>query len=144
MQYWDTSTLAKLYVHEPDSALFSAHWTATGSITTSALTRWELFRVLARKEAEGLISLGASKVMFEEFLADVASGAITLAQMNLAVEDRFRDVILRLHRMSPPVFTRTLDGIHLATADLHQAGRFVATDTNLRKCATALGMSLYP
>ena len=144
MHYWDTSTLAKLYVNESDSALFSAHWRATGPITTSALTRWELFRLLARKETERLISPGASKQMFEEFFADVASGAIALVEMDAAVENRFRDVILRLHRMSPPVLTRTLDGVHLATADLHNAEELVATDTNLRKCAAALRLKLFP
>ena len=63
MQYWDTSALAKLYVSEPDSAQFAAYLAATGPITTSELARWELFRVLARKEAEGLIPTGAAEAI---------------------------------------------------------------------------------
>jgi hypothetical protein len=39
MHYWDTSTLAKLYVSEPDSAQFVAHLRATGPVTTSDLAR---------------------------------------------------------------------------------------------------------
>jgi hypothetical protein len=39
---------------------------------------------------------------------------------------------------------RTLDGIHLAAADLHGADSLVATDTNMRKCAAAIGLKLYP
>jgi len=42
------------------------------------------------------------------------------------------------------LFTRTLDGIHVAAADLHAATEFVSTDLNLRKCAAALGLSVYP
>lgn len=144
MRYWDTSTLAKLYVSEPDSAQFVGHLQATGPVTTSDLARWELFRVLARKESEGLISPGAAEIIFSKFLADVGAGAVALIPMGPPVEDRFRQLVLRLQRLSPPVATRTLDGIHLATADLHNAAEVVATDTNLRKCAAALGLQVYP
>ena len=144
MHYWDTSTLAKLYVAEPDSAQFSAHWTQTGVITSSALARWELFCVLARKEADGLIPSGAAEIIFNEFLADVDDGAVVLIPMQEAEEDRFRNLVLRLSRSKPPLFTRTLDGIHVATADLHGATEFVCTDLNMRKCAVAIGLSVYP
>jgi predicted nucleic acid-binding protein len=144
MHYWDTSTLAKLYVAESDSPQFSAHLSQTGVITTSALTSWELFCVLARKEADGLISSGAAEIIFEEFLADVGGGVVFLVPMDGAEEDRFRNLVLRLYRSKPPLFTRTLDGIHLATADLHGATEFVCTDLNLRKCAAAIGLAVYP
>jgi predicted nucleic acid-binding protein len=144
MHYWDTSTLAKLYVTESDSPQFSAHWSQTGIITTSALARWELFCVLVRKETDGLILPGATEIIFNEFLADVANGAVVLVAMNEAAEDRFRNLVLRLCRSKPPLFTRTLDGIHVATADLHGATEFVSTDGNMRKCAGAIGLAVYP
>ena len=144
MRYWDTSTLAKLYVAEPDSPQFSAHWSQTGFITTSALARWELFCVLARKEADGLISSGAAEVVFNEFLADVGRGAVVLVPMREAEEDRFRNLVLRLYRSQPPLFTRTLDGIHLATAVVHGATEFISTDLNLRRSAAAIGLAVFP
>jgi uncharacterized protein with PIN domain len=144
MNYWDTSTLAKLYVSEPDSAQFAAHLRATGPVSTSELARWELFRVLVRKESEGVISPGAAEVIFTKFLSDVGLGTVALIPMGPSVEERFRQVVLRLQRFSPPVATRTLDGIHLATADLHKAAEVVGTDLNLRKCAVALGLQVYP
>jgi uncharacterized protein with PIN domain len=144
MRYWDTSALAKLYVAESDSPQFSARWSQTGTITTSILARWELFCVLARKEADGLIPAGAAEIIFNEFLADVEGGAVVLVPMNEAEEDRFRDLVLRLCRSKPPLFTRTLDGIHVATAVLHGAIEFVSTDLNMRKCASAIGLALYP
>ena len=58
MHYWDTSTLAKLYVAESDSPQFSAH--------------------------------------------------------------------------------------HIATADYHGATGFVTTDVNMRKCAAAIGLNVFP
>jgi predicted nucleic acid-binding protein len=144
MQYWDTSTLAKLYIGEPDSAQFAAYLAATGPITTSELTRWELFRVLARKEAERVISIGAADAIFTGFLADVAAAKVGLVPMSSLVETRFQQLVLRLHRLNPPILARTLDGIHIATADLHGADALVATDTNMRKCAAAIGLKLYP
>lgn len=144
MQYWDTSTLAKVYVSEPDSAQFAAYLAATGPITTSELARWELFRVLARKEAGGLLPIGAAEAIFGSFLADVAASKVVLAAMDSLVETRFQQLVLRLHRLNPPLVVRTLDGIHLATADLHGTDALVATDTNMRKCAAAIGLKLYP
>ena len=144
MQYWDTSTLAKVYVSEPDSAQFAAYLAATGPITTSELTRWELFRVLARKEAGGLLPTGAAEVIFGRFLADVAAGKVALVPMDSQVETRFQQLVLRLHRLNPPLAVRTLDGIHIAAADLHGADALVATDMNMRKCAAAIGLKLYP
>jgi hypothetical protein len=144
MRYWDTSTLAKLYVTEPDSPQFSAHWAQTGLITTSALARWELFCVLARKEADGMIPSGAAEIIFNEFLTDVGGGTVALIPMQEAEEDRFRNLVLRLYRSKPPFFTRTLDGIHVAAADLHGATEFVSTDLNLRRCAAAIGLTVYP
>ena len=144
MQYWDTSTLAKLYVSEPDSGQFAAYLAATGPITTSELARWELFRVLARKTAGGLLPTGAAEVIFGRFLADVAVGKVRLVPIDPLVETRFQQLVLRLHRLNPPLLVRTLDGIHIATADYHGADALVATDTNMRKCAAAIGLKLYP
>ena len=78
MHYWDTSTLAKLYVAESDSAQFQSHLAATGSAATSVLARWEIFRVLARKEAEKVIIPGAAEVIFAKFEADIAASRVVL------------------------------------------------------------------
>ena len=144
MHYWDTSALVKLYVSEPDSQQFVAHLAATGPATSSELARWEIFRVFARKEADKVITTGAAETVFARFSADVASGRITFLPMSGDTEDHFRKLTLMLHRLAPPLFTRTLDAIHLATAQLHQAVELVATDVNLRKCAVAVGLKIFP
>jgi predicted nucleic acid-binding protein len=144
MQYWDTAALAKLYVSEPDSAQFAAHMVATGQIMTSDLGRWELFRVLARKETEGAIPTGAREALFARFMSDVAVGKVELMPLSPPLETRFQQLVLRLYRLSPPLLVRSLDAIHLATADFHGAEALVTTDANMRKCAAAIGMKLYP
>src|ERR1035437_4805014 len=103
MQYWDTSALAKLYVSEPDSAQFTAYLAATGPITTSDLARWELFRVLDRQEAKGLLPNGAAEIVFACFLADVAAGKVGLLPMDSPLETRFQQLVLRLQHLNPPL-----------------------------------------
>jgi len=144
MHYWDTSTLAKLYISEPDSTLFEGHLASAGTAVTSELTRWEFFRVAARKEAEGYIGAGKAEVVFARFLADVAVGRVTLLPFDETLENRYRDLVLRLHRLKPPIMSRTLDCMHLATAELTGAEEMVATDAGLRKAAGALGIKIFP
>lgn len=144
MRYWDTSTLAKLYISEPDSKIFETHLAASGTAVTSGLARWELFRVTARKEAEGFIGAGNAEIIFARFLADVSAGKVTLVPFDETVERRYRDLVLRLHRLKPPVVGRTLDCIHLATAELTGAEEVVVTDVGFRKVASVLGLKIFP
>jgi predicted nucleic acid-binding protein len=144
MHYWDTSTLAKLYVEEPDSGSFLARLATGIPAVTSELTRWELFRVAARKEAEGIIGAGQAETIFARFQADVSSGRITLLPFNQAVEIRYQEVVLRLHRLRPAVAARTLDCIHLATADLAGVEEVIVTDAGFRKAALAIGLKVFP
>src|ERR1700730_13399521 len=102
MRYWDTSTLAKLYVSEADSSVFAIHLAATGPGVTSELARWELFRVAAKKEAEGHIAAGTAEIVFAKFLADTATGRMMLVPFDEKVEQKYRSLALRLHRLKPP------------------------------------------
>jgi predicted nucleic acid-binding protein len=144
MRYWDTSTLAKLYVSEPDSKIFETHLSATGTAVTSELARWELFRVAARKEAQGFVGAGTADIIFARFLADVAAGKMTLVPFDEAVESRYRHLVLQLHRLKPPLVARTLDCIHLATAVLVGAEEVVVTDAGFRKAAAVIGLKVFP
>src|SRR6266481_3403670 len=114
MECWDTSALVKLYISEPDSAKFEARAASTGALVCSELVRWEFFRVLARKEAEGIILNGSTQKIFSKFLADVSAGNVKLTPMDQNLESRFRQLVVRLHSLSPPLVVRTLDGIHIA------------------------------
>lgn len=70
--------MVKLYVAEPDSGQFVSHLAATGSAASSALARWEIFRVFARKEADNVVIPGGAEAIFAKFETDVAAGRIDL------------------------------------------------------------------
>jgi predicted nucleic acid-binding protein len=144
MQFWDTSALVKLYISEPDSAIFISHTTSGGPLICAELTRWEFYRVLVRKEAEGVITNGAAQIVFAKFLRDVNDGKVRLTPMDQILESAFRKLVTRLYLARPPLVLRTLDGIHIANAELHGAAEFVATDVSMRKCAAAIGLKLFP
>jgi hypothetical protein len=143
MQFWDTSTLLKLYVPEPDSALFAAHLRVP-NIYASELARWELMRAVARKESEGAIPPQSAEVVFDRFQTDVASQRVVMIPVDAAVETQFRNLILQMHRRLPPVALRTLDAIHLATALLLPASEVVTTDTLMRSATVAAGLKVFP
>lgn len=67
MSYWDTSALAKLYVSEPDNAVFEPDAAATSRRIVSATTRLELRTVPRRREAEGSIAKGTAQVLHDAF-----------------------------------------------------------------------------
>jgi hypothetical protein len=61
MRYWDTSTLAKLYVAESDSPRFSAHW--FGCLSVNACPKLRDFRAMGVKhptKKTGAAKSGAS------------------------------------------------------------------------------------
>lgn len=143
MQYWDTSTLLKLFVPEPDSPLFAAHLSPS-AICISQVGQAEMLRAIARKEAEDAIPAMSAETAFGKFLTDVSAGRIAVLPFNARTEARFRTLVLEFHRRKPPIVVRTLDAIHLATAHLLPADEVVTMDGHMRAGATALGLKLFP
>lgn len=144
MYFWDSSALVKLYTPEVDSPVFESYLASHGPVNASELVRWELFRVLARKEADGVIHSGTTEKVFAGFERDVAEGKVLLEPLDQKVEQQFRQLILQVHRHKAGVLIRTADAIHIATAQMHNAVEFVVTDTTMRKCALAVGVKVFP
>ena len=143
MQYWDTSTLLKLYVPETDSAQFAAHMT-NSPVVSSELARWELLRAIVGKETSGAIPPNSSETVFAKFRSDVKTGRIVLLNADGAVETRFRSIVVTLHRRPTPILIRTADALHLATALNSSASEVVTTDVRMKEGAAALGLKVFP
>jgi len=144
MSYWDTSALLKLYVPEPDSQDFVEYARLHPGGVTAHLAAWEAFTAFRRKEAEGLIQPGAAKTLHETLLQDGRFGYWQWMELSPAVEIAFRQVLDRCFQLKPPLLIRTLDAIHLASAQVAVETEIVATDQRLRAVAKTLGCTLFP
>ena len=144
MSYWETSALAKLYIPEPDRAVFEQKVAAAPVCVTTRLAFYEMQRVAFRKENEGLIQAGTAETILNELALDIAADEIQVVEMDTLVEAEFKTVMAACYRSSTPLLIRTFDAIHLAAARVAGENEVVATDKRLRDAAKLLGLSLFP
>ena len=144
MSYWDTSTLGKLYLPEPDSADFPQKAAVDPAIATTRLALYEMRRVAFRKESEGFIQAGTAESVLAQVNQDIAAGQIRIVEMDARVEAEFNGIMATCYRYSPPLPIRTLDALHLASARADNQRELVATDRRMRDAAKLLGLSLFP
>ena len=144
MSYWDTSTLGKLYLSEPDSADFAQKAAVDPAITTTRLALYEMRRVAFRKESEGFIPAGTAENVLTQVNQDIAAGQIRVVELDARVEAEFNGIMATCYRHTPPLPIRTLDALHLASARADNQSEVIATDKRMRDAAKLLGLSLFP
>jgi len=120
--YLDSSALVKLVVEEPESGALRRYLRRRRPIVSSALARTEVLRALLLEGDEAL-----------------ARGRAVLARVELI---RVNDRILNAAAMLRPVETRSLDAIHLATAQglATDLARVVTYDERMLVAAKQLGI----
>jgi predicted nucleic acid-binding protein len=138
--YLDTCILVKLLVVEPDSE-FLIDSLEGQPLVTSELAQTEIFSALLARERAGKINANDRRRAWREFLSRVESKEIRLEPLNSIV---LRKAIHALDHCHPEVPLRTLDAIHLATADLCHDFPLATTDNRLRDAATLMGFSVFP
>jgi uncharacterized protein len=122
--YLDSSALVKLAVREPESAVLLRYLRRRRPLITSALARTEV--------ARALLPLGAEAVR---------RGDQVLARIDLL---RINDRVLDAAGAMLPVELRSLDVIHLATAQQLGAdlSRIITYDDRMAVAAEQLGMTV--
>lgn len=120
--YLDSSAVVKLAIEEPESAALRRHLRRRRPLMSSALARAEVVRAVLL-----------------EGPAAVARAGEVLARVELV---RVNDRVLGAAGMLRPPELRTLDAIHLATAQAlgTDLGLFVAYDLRLLQAAEGLGL----
>jgi predicted nucleic acid-binding protein len=138
--YLDTSIIVKLLVTEPDSEFFIRSLEGQ-ALTTSELAQTEVFSALLARERAGKISAGDRRLAWKEFQARIASEEIKIEPLNSVV---LRKAMHCLEFCHPPAPLRTLDAIHLATADLCQDFPLATTDARLANAAQTMHIPVFP
>lgn len=121
--YLDSSALVKLAIEEPESGALRRHLARRRELVSSALARTEVLRALLLEGEEGL-----------------ARGRSVLGRIDLV---RVNDRVLNAAGLLRPRDVRSLDAIHLATAQLlgSDLGQIVTYDERMLDAAAGLGMS---
>jgi len=144
-RYWDTSCILPLYIPEPGSAdLSELAGSQSEPLTSSQILGFEfLFAVHARVARKEIPESFASKVQ-RKFLSDLDAGRFLLLPLGEDMLVQVVQMTAGLIKRSPVLELRTLDGIHLATAEMLGSEEVVTNDKRMRKAAQALGMSALP
>jgi predicted nucleic acid-binding protein len=118
--YLDSSAIVKLVVAEPESAALRRYLRRRRPVVSSALARTEVIRALAFEGEEGL-----------------SRGRAVLARIDLL---RVNDRVLDAAGLLGPAEVRSLDAIHLATAQQlgSDLGQIVTYDARMTEAARHL------
>lgn len=144
MSYWDTSALVKLWVAEVDSAQFQQIAQGAERILTASIARFEARVVFRRREAEGALPAGEAAALSREMDEDIAGSRIGVQSVDAAVEREFWNLLDKCFSERPPVFVRTNDVLHIASALVAGETQFVTADSRQRAAAALLGFTILP
>lgn len=144
MSYGDSSALAKLFIMETDSDAYRVRAAAGFPLLSARLARYELATTFRRKEAEGLLQPGGAKVLRQRFDRFVARGRIILQPDVPSLRAKFDQVLEDCLSTTPPVFVRTNDALHIATALAAGETDFVSADIRQKKAAETCGLTVHP
>ena len=138
--YLDTSVLLKLFVRELDSEFYGK--LADGqALCSSVLAYTEFWSALLAKERGGAITAAQRQQAWSAFDLNVVEDLIDLTPMSPAIFKRANRILEKCH---PKVPLRSLDALHLASADQAQDWPLVTGDKRMRDAAALLGFSLTP
>jgi predicted nucleic acid-binding protein len=120
--YLDSSAIVKLVVAEPESRALRAHLRRRRPLVSSDLARTEVVRAL----------LPAGTIA-------VSRGREVLRRLDLV---RINDRVLDMAGTLEPAQVRSLDAIHLATAQLlgEDLGQVITYDDRMAEAARSLGL----
>jgi len=137
--YWDTACLLKLYCAEEDSARYIDLVEASEEPpVTSALTRTEIYFAFQQKFQRAETSGQTPGALFAVFREDVRKGRIFLVPLGEDVLAEARTLARKCYAAAAPVFLRSLDGIHLASARLMHCQQVHSTDARMNQAIEIL------
>ena len=139
--YWDTSCVLALNVPEEiSSQAANLASIEKGPLHSSSILEFEMTFAVHAKEARGEIPSGGSAKVLSQFQTDLQRGRYLLVPLGIDIKACTRDIAARTLQAEPPVFLRTLDGIHIATALELGSSELITADRKMADAATLLGI----
>ena len=138
--YLDTAVLVKLLVRETDSA-FYVSLVEGQPAWSSQLILTECLSALLRKEREGTIDAAHRRRAWRQVTTDAAAYRLSLVPVTGSLIERANAILEVCH---PGVAVRTLDALHIASAERCQSWPLCTNDRRMRAAASILGLPLSP
>ncbi len=113
MIYLDTSYIAKCYLNEPGTAEILAWLEGQSGLCCCYHGRLELHAAIHRHVREGRLSASDAQHVFDQFLADDASGVWVWYNVTPSL---VREACDRIRSIPAAVFLRSADALHLTCA----------------------------
>lgn len=136
--YLDTAIVVKLLVREPDSDFYAALVDGQPA-WSSQLLLVECFSALLRKERERAIDRRHRGRAWRQVTADVEARRLGLVPVTDSLVERANAILDVCHG---DVALRSLDAIHLASAERCQSWPLCSNDSRIRSAAAKLGLPL--
>jgi predicted nucleic acid-binding protein len=136
--YLDTSALLKRYLPERNSDSFESYFRDVESAQISRLTLVELRSALARKRREGRFDTAKEAEALNEISTDIQDGLLTV----FPASDLHFVAAFHLMGKLTELPLRTLDALHLATAQTLETDTLATADDVMRRAAEALGLNV--
>jgi uncharacterized protein len=138
MLFCDTSTLAKYYVPESDSAAVRSRLDLEDQVVLSQLARPELMAVFHRRLRERKWSWQQFHIVVRQFSNDDLGGFWSWAPLDGVIVEQAVKVYTTLPE---DIFLRTADCLHLVTALQHGFREIHTHDSHQMRAASALGLN---
>lgn len=138
MIYFDTAYLAKCYLNEPGADEVRALASSFPAISCCQSGEVELAAVFHRHLREEKIGRREFRVVIEQFLSDQAAGVWTWMPLTsdlLAESARF------FHSLSPSIFLRAADAVHLTCALRCGIREVYTNDRHMLAACKAFGLT---
>ena len=135
--YFDSALVAKFYLNEPGRDAVRRLAAQSGVVVTSGIAVAEVAAAFHRKFREGTVERAAHKALQGQFDHDIDQGLWTLIAPTEALLERVRALFVMLDRS---VFLRSLDALHVVTAQAERFDRLYSNDRHLLAACARVGM----
>lgn len=135
--YFDSALVAKFYLNEPGRDAVRRLAEQSGVVVTSGVAIAEVAAAFHRKFREGAIERATHTALHGQFAHDVEQGLWRLVGPTEALLERVRALFVTLDRS---VFLRSLDALHVVTAQAERFDRLYSNDRHLLAACPRVGL----
>jgi predicted nucleic acid-binding protein len=136
--YFDSALVAKFYLNEPGREAVRRLAAQSGVVVTSGIAMAEVAAAFNRKFREGAVERAAHKALQGQFEYDIDQGLWRLVAPTEALLERVRALFATLDRS---VFLRSLDALHVVTAQAERFDRLYSNDRHLLAACARVGIT---